>query len=56
MKSLHHLLLIFVPITIFMAKFGARTVHNIDKKLITKLFGLFNLLVSTRLIFEYISY
>ena len=48
--------LIFVPITIFMAKFGAKTVHNIDKKLITKLFGLFNLLVSTRLFFEYISY
>ena len=48
--------LIFVPITIFMAKLGARTVHNIDKKLITKLFGLFNLLVSTRLFFEYISY
>ena len=48
--------LIFVPITIFMAKIGARTVHNIDKKLITKLFGLFNLLVSTRLFFEYISY
>ena len=48
--------LIFVPITMFMAKFGARTVHNIDKKLITKLFGLFNLLVSTRLFFEYISF
>ena len=48
--------LIFVPITMFMAKFGARTVHNIDKKLITKLFGIFNLLVSTRLFFEYISY
>ena len=48
--------LIFVPITIFMAKLGARTVHNMDKKLITKLFGLFNLLVSTRLFFEYISY
>ena len=48
--------LIFVPITMFMAKFGARTVHKIDKKLITKLFGIFNLLVSTRLFFEYISY
>ena len=48
--------LIFVPITMIMAKFGARTVHNIDKKLIIKLFGLFNLLVSTRLFFEYISY
>ena len=48
--------LIFVPITMLMAKFGARTVHKIDKKLITKLFGIFNLLVSTRLFFEYISY
>ena len=48
--------LIFVPITIFMAKFGARTVHNIDKKLITKLFGFFNLLGSIRLFLEYISY
>ena len=48
--------LIFVPITIFMAKLGARTVHNIDKKLITKLFGIFNLLVSTRLFFEYVGY
>ena len=47
--------LIFVPITILMAKLGARTVHNIDKKLITKLFGLFNLLVSTRLFFEYLN-
>jgi uncharacterized membrane protein YfcA len=47
--------LIFVPITIFMAKLGARAVHNIDKKLITKLFGLFNLLVSTRLFFEYLN-
>ena len=48
--------LIFVPITIFMAKFGAKTVHKIDKKTITKLFGLFNLIVSTRLFFEYFSY
>jgi len=38
-----------------MAKLGARTVHNIDKKLITRLFGLFNLLVSTRLFFEYLN-
>ena len=41
--------LIFVPITILMARFGAKTVHQLDKKIITKLFGLFNLLVSTRL-------
>ena len=48
--------LIFVPITILMAKFGAKTVHRLDKKLITKLFGLFNLLVSTRLFLEYLNY
>ena len=48
--------LIFVPITIFMAKFGAKTVHKIDKRIIIKLFGLFNLIVSTRLFFEYFSY
>lgn len=48
--------LIFVPITIFMAKVGARTVHKINKKLITKLFGLFMLIVSGRLFFEYFSY
>ena len=48
--------LIFVPITTLMAKFGAKTVHRLDKKLITKLFGLFNLLVSTRLFLEYLNY
>ena len=48
--------LIFVPITVLMAKFGAKTVHKLDKKLITKLFGLFNLLVSTRLFLEYLNY
>ena len=48
--------LIFVPITILMAKFGAKAVHRLDKRLITKLFGLFNLLVSTRLFLEYLNY
>ena len=48
--------LIFVPITILMARFGAKTVHQLDKKIITKLFGLFNLLVSTRLFLEYLNY
>ena len=48
--------LIFVPITILMARFGAKTVHLLDKKIITKLFGLFNLLVSTRLFLEYLNY
>jgi len=48
--------LIFVPITIVMARVGAKTVHKIEKKLITKLFGFFNLLVSAKLFYEYFSY
>jgi|TARA_B100000929_G_scaffold256184_1_gene218283 uncharacterized membrane protein YfcA len=48
--------LIFVPITIFMAKLGAKTVHKLDKKLITKLFGLLNIFVSIRLFLEYLSF
>ncbi len=48
--------LVFVPITIFMAKIGAKTVHKIDKKLITKLFGLLNIIVSVILFFEYLNY
>ena len=47
--------LIFVPITTFMAKVGAKTVHKVNKKIIGKLFGVFLLLVSLRLFFEYFS-
>ncbi len=46
----------FVPITIYMAKLGAKSVHKLDRNLVTKFFGLFNLIVSTRLFFEYINY
>ena len=48
--------LIFVPITTLMAKFGAKVVHKVNKKLIGKFFGIFLLLVSFRLFFEYLSY
>tara|TARA_Y100000590_G_scaffold171170_1_gene195800 strand:+ start:425 stop:1258 length:834 start_codon:yes stop_codon:yes gene_type:complete len=48
--------LVFVPITILMAKIGAKTVHKIDKKIITKLFGLLNIIVSILLFFEYHNY
>ena len=48
--------LIFVPITTFMAKLGARTVHKVNKQFIGKLFGIFLLLVSLRLFFDYYSY
>ena len=47
--------LIFVPITMFMAKIGARTVHKVDRKLVGKLFGIFLFLVSCRLFYEYFT-
>ena len=47
--------LIFVPITMFMAKIGAKTVHKVNKKLVGKLFGIFLLLVSCRLFYEYFT-
>jgi uncharacterized protein len=45
--------LIFIPITTFMARIGAKTVHQIDKKKISKLFGIFLLLIATKFLFEY---
>ena len=47
--------LIFVPITMFMAKVGAKTVHKVDRKLVGKLFGMFLLFVSCRLFYEYFT-
>ena len=46
-------LFIFAPITMFMAKVGAKTVHKVDRKLVGKLFGIFLFLVSCRLFYEY---
>ena len=45
--------LVFIPITTFMARIGAKTVHQIDKKKISKLFGIFLLLIATKFLFEY---
>ena len=45
--------LIFVPITTLMAKLGAKTAHKVNKKIIGKIFGIFLLIVSFRLFFEY---
>jgi len=47
--------LIFVPITMFMAKIGAKTVHKFDKRLIGKLFGIYLFIVSCKLFYEYFS-
>ena len=47
--------LIFIPITTFMARIGARTVHRIDKNKISKLFGIFLLIIATKFLFEYLE-
>ena len=48
--------LIFTPITTFMAKIGAKTVHKFDKRLIGKLFGIYLFIVSCKLFYEYFSF
>ena len=45
--------LIFIPITTFMARLGANTVHRIDKKKVTKLFGTFLFIVGTVFLYRY---
>ena len=47
--------LIFIPITTIMARIGARTVHKIDKKKISKFLGLFLLLVAIKFLLEYLK-
>ena len=48
--------LIYVPITTFMAKLGAKTVHKIDRGFIGKLFGIYLFIVSCTLFYEYFSF
>ena len=48
--------LIFVPITTFMAKIGAESVHKFNKRLVGKLFGIYLLIVSCRLFYEYLTF
>jgi len=47
--------LIFIPITTFMARLGAKTVHKIDKNKISKFFGIFLLLIALKFWMEYLS-
>ena len=47
--------IVFVPITMIMARIGAKVVYKINKKLLSKIFGCFLLLVSVRSFFEYFS-
>jgi len=48
--------LIFIPITTFMARIGARTVHKIDKNKISKYFGIFLLIIATKFLYEYFNF
>ena len=48
--------LIFVPITMFMAKVGAKTVHKVDKRIIGKLLGIYLFIISCKLFYEYFSF
>ena len=47
--------LIFIPITTFMARVGARTVHKIDKNKISKFFGIFLLVIASKFLLEYLK-
>ena len=48
--------LIFVPITAFMAKIGAKTVHKVNKNLLGKLFGIYLFFIACRLFLEYLNF
>ena len=47
--------IVFVPVTMIMARLGAKAVYKIDKKLLSKIFGSFLILVSLRSFIEYLS-
>ncbi|MFL2888629.1 MAG: sulfite exporter TauE/SafE family protein [Candidatus Pelagibacter sp.] len=47
--------IVFVPVTMVMARLGAKAVYKIDKKLLSKIFGTFLILVSIRSLIEYLS-
>ena len=47
--------LVFVPVTTIMARIGAKAVYRIDKKLLSKIFGTFLIIVSIRSFIEYLN-
>jgi len=47
--------IVFVPITMIMARLGAKAVYKINKKLLSKIFGSFLLIVSIRSFIEYLN-
>jgi len=47
--------LVFVPVTTVMARLGAKAVYRIDKKVLSKIFGTFLIIVSIRSFIEYLN-
>ena len=47
--------IVFVPVTMIMARIGAKAVYKIDKNILSKIFGTFLILVSIRSFFEYLN-
>ena len=46
---------VFVPVTMIMARLVAKAVYKINKKLLSKIFGIFLLIVSVRSFIEYLN-
>ena len=47
--------LVFIPITIIMAKVGATAVHKIKREIIAKLFGFFLIIIASRFLYDYFN-
>jgi uncharacterized membrane protein YfcA len=47
--------IVFVPVTMVMARIGAKVVYKIDRKLLSKVFGIFLIVVSIRSFIEYLN-
>jgi len=48
--------LIFIPITVVMAKVGASTIHKMKKEIIAKLFGFFLIIIASRFLYDYFNF
>ena len=47
--------IVFVPVTMIMARIGAKAVYKVSKKILSKIFGTFLIIVSIRSFIEYLS-
>ena len=48
--------LIFIPITTFMARVGAKVSHKVNKKKLTKYFGFFLIIIGSKFFYDYLSF